>query len=102
MVERLRERVLGLLPLTVLVALPLAVVARELPALDLEAHDRAIGVGEHEVDLPVPRPFGGVAHEPRDRVERQPLVGQLPLELTEHREFGRRLDVFSAEGFADT
>ena len=87
-VERLREWVLGLLPPAVLVALPLAVVAGDLPALDLKAHDRAVRVGEHEVDLPVLRSFPRVADQPGHRVKRQPVVGQLLLELVEYLEFG--------------
>jgi hypothetical protein len=74
-VEGLCEWILGFLPPAVLVALPLSVVAGDLPALDLEAHDCAVRVDQDEVDLPVLRSFAGIADQPGHRVERQPVVG---------------------------
>ena len=58
-IERLRERIARTLPAAVTSPQPLAVTALEIAALDLQAHDPVVGMGEHEVDLTVARPCPG-------------------------------------------
>ena len=52
-VERLRERIADPLTDAVVDPEPLAVLALDPAALDLEAEDPALGMGDHEVDLAV-------------------------------------------------
>ena len=83
-VERLRERVLDPLALSVDHARPLAVPALDPAALDLEAEDPLLGVAEDEVDLTVESALARIADHPAGRVVGLPFVRQLIPQHGEH------------------
>ena len=97
-IERLSERIARPLPAAITAPQPLAVAALQITALDLQANDPVVGMGEHEVDLTVARTLSRIASHPADRMEHLPGIVKPALERVEDLCLTRALDIVVQQG----